>query len=694
MNRTLPVLGAGVLLGIIATLPFNRATQRPAPAPDEVVRDIVDIPEMTEAVAEKHRGEQYASLVSIEDILALRTEFARSEALHLLAGRSDSAAVQNLILDANRIADDIAREALLHVLFSRLAELDPQFALQLARDDQLAGLPSLEDTVWRVWARNDLDDALFAAKTQTRLAQQRGAARSLYSAFGYMGNETTDRIEAELGIEPDEQTRARYLFRLADRSPPAAITYINGLERDRKRGQFVSWLAHHLSRGDPHDALQYAGLFEHASEAAQFTRILEGNIAIAEPQTAIEQLLAGEVDQRMWGKTQSAIAELASTDLDAVTRYYEQANSDQHRQILGAAIAAELAKNDPAEALAWARANDRGRMPAFEISALQQIAQTDPQLALNEALASNDTARSMMVTSIVQQAAMRDPMSAIAMLDQIEDKQQRLGVSGELVEAWIRTDANAAVDWILSQDKESSGPLMVRAIHDLANSDIDAAIRLLPKLDGQHQAQARQRIAQMLGETRSIEEVQAFVLQYQGQPDYDRLQATVVASVARNDVLTARQLADQIQDRTLRDSAYMQIVNEHAESNPVEALDWLDRISDATRRNQAMARVAVRWHEQDPLAATQWVANLPQGSGRDDAIVQLAIRWDEPTGQQSALIASIANKDKRAEAKVRQIYAVMRTDPEKARAMLDDGDISAEQRAQVEQNIARSGSRF
>ncbi|MEJ2258631.1 MAG: hypothetical protein P8X98_16900 [Woeseiaceae bacterium] len=691
MNRTLPVLGAGVLLGIIVTLAFNQATQRVAPSPDEVVRDIEDVPEMTAAVAEKHRDEQYASLNSIEEILALPTEFARTEALHLLAGRSNFAGVRNLALAASRIADDIEREALLAVLFSRLAELDPQSALQLARDRQFGDLPSLEDTVWRVWGRNDLDDALFAVKTQTRFAQQRGAARSLFKAFGYLGNETTDRIETELGIEPDRQTRARYLYRLADRSPAEAITYINSLEHVRDRQEALSWLAHYLSLGDPSDALQYAGLFEYAPEGDRFSRILEGNILRAEPETAIEEMLSGPVDQQMWGQLHNAVVELASTDLEKVMRYFEQARSDQHRQVLGGAIVTELAQRDPAEALAWARAHDRGRMPSFEMAALQQIAQTDPQLALQEALASSHyRTRSLMVSGILQQAAMSDPASAIAFLDQIEDKQQRLQVSEGLIGAWIQKDADAALEWILGQDEQSSGQLMLRAVNELARTDVDTAIRLLPKLRGEHQAIARLRIAEMLGETRSIGEVQAFISQYQGEPDFDQLQAMVVAAMARNDTMMARQLASQIQDGAARDSAYMRSVMEHAELDPVEALGWLDSISDETRRDQAASQVASAWYRQDPVAATQWIANMPPGPGRDNAIVDLAGRWEDPTPQQAALIESIEDQEMRSRAKVMQVYAVMRTNPIKAQSMLKDDDISAEQRAQIEENIGRT----
>ncbi len=86
MARTMVALFGGVLLGVLTTLAVVRFEQSSNPSPGDIVRDIVDVPKMTQAIAEKHRDEQYASLVGIEQVLALPTEFARAEALHVLAG--------------------------------------------------------------------------------------------------------------------------------------------------------------------------------------------------------------------------------------------------------------------------------------------------------------------------------------------------------------------------------------------------------------------------------------------------------------------------------------------------------------------------------------------------------------------------------------------------------------------------------
>ena len=97
------------------------------------IRDLDNVPRMSDAIAKQYREDRYDNLRTIEQILALPTDFARTEALYMLAGRSDSGSVQNLIYEANRIASAIDRDTALTILFSRLTELDPPSALAVAR---------------------------------------------------------------------------------------------------------------------------------------------------------------------------------------------------------------------------------------------------------------------------------------------------------------------------------------------------------------------------------------------------------------------------------------------------------------------------------------------------------------------------------------------------------------------------------
>lgn len=299
MAKIIVAMIGGVVLGTLVTLAATQFESSSNTTPEDFVRDINVVPKMAQAVADKHRKEQYIHLTSVEAIIALPTAFARSEALYAIAGRSDAAEVQNLIFEGNRIADEVERIELHKILFFRLTELDPDSALALARVDDFKGIKPIEQVVWHTWARNDLDGALIAAKNQVSLVHQNSAAQSLYAAFGYMGNETTDRIEAVLGIGPSRASRGLFLYQLADRSPAVAIAFINGLERGIEQQEYVSWLAFYVSLSDAKAALAYAKLFAVALDATNYTTIINRLVASDNPRVTIERSLAsGGISRR------------------------------------------------------------------------------------------------------------------------------------------------------------------------------------------------------------------------------------------------------------------------------------------------------------------------------------------------------------------------------------------------------------
>ena len=686
MARLIAVLIGGILIGAVTTYFFVGGANDTTDV--EVVRDIVAADKMSESDAEQHREEHFVQLDSVEAAYKLPGVFARAEALYALAGRADAADVQRHISDANRIADETERKAALEILFERLTELDPQSALTLSRTNYFRGVNAYQQIVWSTWARNDLDEALFEAKSQTNLRDENMAAQSLYTAFGYLGNETTDRIEAELGIKPNRAVRGRYLYSLADRSPAEAIAYINGLKRRSDQSQQASWLAYYLSLSDPASAIGYAELLENASDRQVFERVLEANAAKENPEETIQRLLASGARNHRSGEFHGAARALVDTDLDAAKRYFEELTSQQDRQIFGSIIASRLAQDDPAAAVAWAREYSFGNENShLEASVLFQIAETDPQLALSEALNVRNVAqRKNVLSNVFQIMARDDPQSAVDYLGQVPEVYQR-DVRQQFVHSWMQHDPEAAVEWVLRQNDEISGELIQSTGMMLAHTDIDAAIRLLPRVADHQGAGLRQQIAAQLATHRSPAEAQEFINQFEGQPGYDHLQAAVISGIAQQDAFTAKQMADQLADSRARDQAYVQIINQHAQHDPNQAVQWLDSISNESMRGNATGMLARTWYMQNPEAATRWVMNLPSGNDRDDAILHMSSQWHSPTENQQRLIDSIDNREKRGQVKLRRVYVVMQTDPALARQLLQDSDISDQQRDQFENSL-------
>ncbi len=692
MAKTITAAVGGVLLGIVLAL----LTSKMVPSADrpvaEIKGNVVRAPDSTPDRLDVSRG---AEQIGSEEVPAAESDFDRAAALYVLAGRSDSSAVQNLIYETNEIVDEFERENSLNILFSRLAEIEPRAALTLARMGDFAAIKSLERTVWRNWARKDFEDALFDAKTQISLANQNSAAQSLYAAFGYMGNEITDRIESELGIGPDRSSRGRYLYKLADRSPAVAIDFINSISDDRDRRDYVSWLAYYVSLRDPSDALRFAELFESTSDGDYYNRILGRGMAQENPQATLDRIMASGNRKASSDEYQYAIRALATSDIDAAKQYFEQARSAEEKRFFGTSIVNEMAKKDPIEALEWARENETGRFSNLQMAVLMKIATSDPQLALAEATKTpNVQMRSMMIANVVQQIAGDNPRDAVVFLDQIQDRAHKMAARQQLASSWMRSDPDAAMEWVMSQDEQTESGLVQSLVMQLVRDDVDAALRLLPTLDKQYQVNLRQQIAQSLAMNSSPAEAQSFIQQFEGQEDYDQLQASLISGVAQTDVMMAKQLADQMAAGGARDRAYLQVVSQYAQTDPSEAARWLAAIKDERLRSSATGQVAAQWSNLDPVAAAQWVREIPRGSSRDDAILHMSSRWSQPTREQQQLIDDIEDPEKRGQAKVYQIYHLMRTDRAAARRMLDDADIPDRLRQQAESMLSQVGVRF
>lgn len=698
MVRIIAALLGGLLTGIaISYFAFVRDDGSVADEfVVELVRDIADVPQISTAAAIEHRDKQYAELTTIAEIQALPGSFVRAEALYLLAGRSDSAAVQNLIFDANRIADDMNRYAALRILFQRLAEMDPHSALALSRTEYFKGVRMFEQTVWQTWARKDFEGALFAAKTQASRSDQNMAAQALFAAFGFMGNETTDRIEEELGIAPDRGTRSRFLYLLVDRSPAEAIAYINSMPRGAERQEFVWWLAYYLSLRDAEGAATYAGLFEVFSEAERYRETLKGAVARENPEATIDEILASGRTTNRSGEFFSAMQTLAANDIEKAMQYYDQVSALEQKQSIGSIIINALAEEDPAKALRWARTQTAVGSSYFETVALTKIAETDPQYALSEAQNSSSTeVRQQLVSNIISRLVRTDPPEAAEFLSFIDNPELREQAAADLASNWIQHDPEAGLAWVMRYDEQTAAKLLQRSSWALIQSDVDAAIRVLPLLNENQQQHWRMQIAERLVATRSVVDAQAFISRFESEPGYEQLQSRLISALAQSDPMRAQQMADQLTDSRARDSAYTQIIGVRAQNDPQSAAAMLSSIADEHYRGMATAQVASHWYSVDSAAATRWVSDLPVGATRDDAIMQLASAWSaEPGREQQALVNSIRDDDKRGMAKLRQAYNMMRTDPVRAREMLQDPDIPSYQRQQAEMAMKNYGVRY
>jgi len=696
MKRLLIGVVVGIVAGSATTyLLVPDSSVRPHIPIFSQPRPIDDVPKMSVEAAETHRQGSYTEIQTIEDTLALPTDFAQTEALYILAGRSDAREVQDLIFQANQIADPGDRRGGLQILFSRLTELDPPSALALSQTREYSTNSKLEGMVWVEWGRNDIHNALIAASELQSETRRNLAAQALYSAYGGGGDPTIALIEDALGIPPNRNTKAQYLYSLADESPAQAIAYVEGQPSMRDQQTLTYWLASYLGRSGPENAQQYADLFTNPRNRSNYINNVTAATSESSPEATIDQALAAGGDQRQRMMATAALMQIAARDPDKAIAYMSQASTRQEMQMFAIAIAAGMAESDPDRAMQWALQQDSdGRLNIYS-RVLSTIAQTDPRRALDAALTvENSSVRARSLQTVLGTVASTDPLLAISYLEQIDNKEIEQAVTHQVVQSWARFDPQAAIEWVLAHDEPDQRRLMRNIGSMIIHQDAQAAIRLLPRLDDETANNWRVQIAASLATYASVAKTQAFLAQYKGQDNYRDMFRSAVQGLANSDFQTALQMTHTLPDGVEKDSVLNSLAQQRLEVDPADSVRLISMISSPEQRVSATQQVVRNWHRLDPDGAATWARNLPRGQQRDAAIVGLASAWDDVTPSRKMLLKSVGDVAQRQQAQLSVLYKVARTDLASAERLVLEFDFTDEYRQHVEQALQQSQRRY
>ena len=678
---------AGALAG--ALLPRPLAFGLPAAARGPAAA----APQAELAAAEGHRSNRFAAIRSIDDLLALRG-FARSEALHTLAGRVDAAGLQDLIHQAAGMADNNERRPVLQVLFARLAELDPRSALALAATRHFAADPAIEAAVWRQWALHDPEAALDAADALRSPGRRGRAGQALLAAHGNWDTPAARDIAARLGIEPDTANLTAWLERLAAQDPATAAAAVSGL-KPALRARAAAALGAHLGRADYDAATAWEHLFESRVRFGYRRAALEA-FAQADPEAALDRIVQA-LPFDLTGHGMELMQGLVDRDVERARAYVERTPGGKHRDMLVSLVGQALARETPERALAWTRAQHSG---GTAVDVLAEVAVVHPDLALAELGRASGPTRfgrgADDAWMLGMMLAYRDPPAGLAVLERMAPGADRERFSSGLAGSWLQADPGAALDWMLAQEAPERRRLLAEAGQRLPESDVEMALRLLPRLDEEEARSWRPGIAAALGRQRSAEEARAFVRRFAGSEQYPQLLAGAVMGVAAKDMEAAAAMTGELPPGPQRDQLRLRLVLGYAMAEPQRAIELARGIDDEDQRGGALGQVAVQWHRQDPGAAMQWVRGLPPGAARDSTIAGLVSAWEELTPERRRLVDSIGQAGLRRQALLGHVYRIARSDRQRAERLLDELALPEPQRQQVLQGfdaMAADGAR-
>ncbi|HEX7062780.1 MAG TPA: hypothetical protein VF200_12465 [Woeseiaceae bacterium] len=655
-------------------------------------RVLADVPSMSAAEARAERENRYGAIGDIEALLALPGHFARMEALYTLAGRSDSAAVQNLIFQADGIADPSLRREVLLVLFDRLAELDPLSALALAGTPGFAAQPDFEREVWRRWGELDADAALAYAATLEGMERAR-AAQGLFAAAAGAEPEATMRIADRLDADPDNRTRSLRIDDLASGDPAAAVAYVRGLESALERHRAAAHLGLLLGRNGLEAADRWAARFQEPELRRAFEDAAAQSAAEVDPAGTLERLLAAEGAKGNRSRLAAAFGAVAARDVQQALQWFERIDDPGQRRAVARTVAVQLAQSDPEAALAWAQKHDGSIENRLYAMVIGVVAETNPELAIAHANGlENRWQRMAAFGTLAERLSENDPQRAAQMADSMDDRELRSMMLQRVAMNWLQSDPQAALDWVLSADFGNRDEVMMSAAFTLARSDLDAAIALLPRLDERSAPIWRQQIAANLAAQRSIAEARSFIARFEGTPGYSELVSGMVQGLVRNDPGMAIDLLKEIPDEGQRQMLAAQVFMMYAHRSPRDAAEDVARLSGDAERASAMRMVMSQWSRSDPQAAERWVERLPRGPDRDGAIAGAAGEWDDLTPSRRRLIETIGSVEQRRDAITQIVFRIARDDPERAEQALLSFNLPDEQRDMLLQHLRNSPS--
>jgi len=509
--------------------------------------------------------------------------------------------------------------------------MDPRAALALANSDPHATTDRYRNIVWQTWARNDLADAIFSVNTLALDTDQATAVQNLYAAYGYMGNENTDQIFSQTGIEQNRQTRLRYLRVLLTESPVDVVHFINTEPSRLRRDEYISWFAFALDTTNPDAAYSYVEKFESSGDRALFKNAIESRFSRLNPIETVWRALAKD-ETGPNSEFHDAIEELASQDIAAAIEIFEQIESSNAKVLTAFVIANELANTNPRRAIEWLRSLEDIRTDNIEESLLATIAVSDPDFALETALALPAARRESVISKMLLQIAMSSPEQAASMLNSIPEEVDLSRTLGMLGSVWLAKSPSAAIGWLESLESDQAEQIAEFSVRTAMRTQPDTAIRLLSFLDDKKAAASARLIVSELAATGDVDWALSIIEELRGR-NIEGLEPSLAEGLAKHDHHLAIQFVQQLPDQETKDAAVAGVALVVARSKATDVATVLPTLINSIENTQARSKAArtimMRIIRSDKERAHQLLERLTISEDEKDMYRQIMRSQDD-----------------------------------------------------------------
>jgi hypothetical protein len=705
--RSIALLAVGAITGAAGVYSF-----RPAGVPVDAAFDEPATGSTTESPADVGAGGAVGARIAV-----LQRAAEAGDALDLEA-----------MLDVAAVAPrSRARDLETRVLLERLAELDPDRAVDYAQSSFLDTLFLVQ--AFTALASVDPDNAIARLRSVRPAARQRGVALGLLDVLGADAS-AVQRIAEGLPEDDRSSFELDALLARAEIDPFGVLSEVLAGGLPGKRTNLLPRLAELAATQDPSRAVALGAEIKDVNLASSYEYAVFGAWAESDPDAVFAWLETAEPHElasaaaafRMLAEAdadrllamldslppaartaarRAAASALAERDPVAALALFEAMPMGQDRETLLRTIAQSYARQDPETALAWARSLVPPSPNAVQ-SVLQGIAMVDADRAIDlfieelgaeratESAAPNAAAVSlgfaMLLTSLASDGAavgrFTDKLLEL-------DNPQAPSILSMTLSNWAARDAEAALSWTLGNAGQLDSNALRNIARSVAEASLDLAVSSLDQLPSQQQAAWVEGLGAEMAQV-DVDRARSFLEQFRGRPGYAAALGTVASEMARTDPAGAARLITGAGSPLALERSATSVARRWASLDPGAAARWaIEDITDAEVRSTALNQVGSVWAQRDAEAAERWLFSLNSGPNRD-AAADGYLAAAAQVGRFEPRLLEVYSSELAGQRGVsRAVVTMARVAPDRADEVMDAYLTDQALRAQTEQQIAQ-----
>jgi hypothetical protein len=534
------------------------------------------------------RPQSFGTIGQIEHADEISSTFARREALHAIAARADGTRLTELIIQAEAVENESDRVATLEILLLRLAEVDPEAALQRALESDPRNVPQL---VTALSARAPAQ----AWKFVSRVADQ--LARTQYQA-----------AVSTAWIAQD---------------PQKAFASVAELPAGWSRAQLLRHATLSIARRDPQRAIELVATIEHDPDASSLLETIAGEWGQSDPSAAAQWVETVETGMRQ-GRLAYQIADAYVMQKREEALAWALRISRSPARYLWSHMIGQIAIDNPQEALRLAQAaeNPAQRMRALG-EALTTIAARDPALAMShlQKLPAGQ-ARTQVASQVALQIAQTRPESAIEWLERLDDGRMRHDVARQIAGTLADYDPDAAAGLLDRVPQEARYAWILSVALAYANTDIDKGVQWV----GKHRDEPGDVVFQFARNVaaRSPEVALNVVERLADEKQRESMLTAMLPVIAQHSPETAARSLEKVSDRDARARAASEITNVWVRYDEPAAQKWVHSLEAGAVRDGALGVLAAHAASTDDRLAL--IREIESPDQRMNTVMNLAMR--------------------------------------------------------------------